>query len=966
MDDGKPSAETAAAGVGPILDELRAGLRRARDHARVDPFSNPILLQALELTRRIDRGEVTQADLAAVVRRLTAEAFADRAARLGAYLGETDPDAVEAAIAGLIGRIAGGARAVPFEVFRAQVERAVFGIVLTAHPTFSVDLPQARALAEIATGRRSDGSPLAEAARAALLDGARTGDHRPPQPLTLAVEHVWSLEALTHAHEALDRVYRIVLTVARACYPERWTELSPRLVTLASWVGYDHDGRADITWNATLRMRLEIKRAALTRHCRTVEALVGRADRKAAAVLKPIAETLVRAHTATAEAADSLPVAGGERAAMTRFARILVGNRTAALVDTVGLRAQLAAAIGAIDDPALRQELLVLRASFGSHGLGLAHIHVRLNARQLHNAVRKQVGMETTPDDPAHRRTYFNAINELLEKTQPVTVNIGSLLAERTSAKRMFMVIAQILKHIDSETPIRFLIAETESGFTLLTALYYAQMFGVADKIEISPLFETEEALARGEAVIDEALRSRHFRDYLRAQGRLAVQFGFSDSGRYLGQLAATFRIERLRLRLATLMERHGLTDIEVVLFSTHGESIGRGGHPVSFADRLRYVAPPVNRAEFARRGIAVKEEVSFQGGDGYVPLLSQVSALALMRGALAFAFEPDPEAKDDPIYAEADYAAEFFATIQQSFSALVDDPSYAALLGMYGTGLLYVSGSRPTVRESEEWSKPAELAHPSQIRAIPNNAILQQLGMLANTLYGLGRASAKDPELFAALRTRSPRFRRALALVEHALAASDLDVLRAYVDTLDPGMWLNRSGRTRSPVRAKELRALSALCERIALRDRLTGVVRRLQRDYLLLTELDKPAISQNRDTLILLHVLRIALIHRIYILATHIPEFSAQRGVTWEALVEQVLRLDVPDAVGRLREVFPIRDTATADDAAFDEPASYRADAALSYESEHRQLFDPILDLHAQCRRISAAITYLIGAVG
>jgi phosphoenolpyruvate carboxylase len=172
------------------------------------------------------------------------------------------------------------------------------------------------------------------------------------------------------------------------------------------------------------------------------------------------------------------------------------------------------------------------------------------------------------------------------------------------------MIVAQIVKFIDAETPIRFLIAETETGFTMLAALYYARLFGVEDRIE-SPLFETEEAFERGERVIEEALKSPHYRAYPERQGRLAAQFGFSDSGRFIGQMPATFRIERLRLRLAQLLERHGLSKLESILFNTHGESIGRGGHPLTFADRLRYAAPPTSRAEFERRGVRASE-----GGD--------------------------------------------------------------------------------------------------------------------------------------------------------------------------------------------------------------------------------------------------------------------------------------------------------------------------------------------------------------
>src|SRR5690606_20045222 len=129
----------------------------------------------------------------------------------------------------------------------------------------------------------------------------------------------------------------------------------------------------------------------------------------------------------------------------------------------------------------------------------------------------------------------------------------------------------------------------------------------------------------------------------------------------------------------------------------------------------------------------------------------------------------------------------------------------------------------------------PKEFLHPSQMRAIPNNAVLQQLGLLANTVSGLGRAASKDWERFRVMLRRSPRFRRAMAIVVFAASASNLDVLRAYVDTLDPGVWLNRSARTRRPERREELRFIALHLERANVLHRLLSIFRRLQADQLL-----------------------------------------------------------------------------------------------------------------------------------
>ena len=181
------------------------------------------------------------------------------------------------------------------------------------------------------------------------------------------------------------------------------------------------------------------------------------------------------------------------------------------------------------------------------------------------------------------------------------------------------MTVAQIVKHIDGDTPVRFLVAETESGYTLLCALWLARLLGVEDRVEISPLFETGEALERGARVLDEALRSPHWREYLRRTGKLALQFGYSDSGRYVGQLAASYLIERLRLKIAEVLTKHAVSGVEVILFDTHGESIGRGAHPGLLLDRLKYLSPTRSRKALTRAGLLVREESAFQGGDGYL-----------------------------------------------------------------------------------------------------------------------------------------------------------------------------------------------------------------------------------------------------------------------------------------------------------------------------------------------------------
>ncbi|MBV8357068.1 MAG: phosphoenolpyruvate carboxylase [Deltaproteobacteria bacterium] len=827
-------------------------------------------------------------------------------------------------------------------------------------------LTVARALTELACGRAQDGAVVNDAARKQRLALAQNERHRPPEPLTLELEHAWSHEALANAHEALDALHRAVFAVARAKWPDRWTELAPCPITLASWVGYDQDGRTDVTSMHSFAVRLSDKHAAITRYRARIVQISAAAPPRLAAALEPAAMMLDRAAATVAHQARLLTEAEGDPLRMADFSRSMVAGRLDALVDIAPLVTLLDGALEHAPDDARRIDLLGLRAMLKSHGLGLAQVQVRLNASQLHNAIRRRIGLHTEPNDPSNRRSYFNAINDLLDEVRPATVSFASLMIEEASARRLMMMLAQIIKFVDAGTPIRFLIAETEAGFTLLTALYYARLFGIERQVEISPLFETEEAFERGERVIEEALKSPYYRDYLNGRGRIAVQFGYSDSGRFVGQMAATFHIERLRLRLAQLLERYGLQPLQVILFNTHGESIGRGGHPATLDDRLRYLAPQANRAEFAKRGIRVKEEVSFQGGDGYLPFLTPAAALAVIARIVAFSFGEDTADGADPIYSAPDYAAEFFATVQQEFTGLINDPDYAALLGLYGTNMCYRTGSRPAARENEGLTQPVIIEHPAQLRAIPNNAILQQIGFLANTLYGFGRAAAKDPEMFAVMRVRSSRFSRALMLVGTALELSDLDVMLAYAHVFNPGLWLVHSGRARGATRITALRELARLTERLNRYDRVARIIRRLRADHLMLLEHLQPSHSDRRRRLILLHGLRVGLIMRIALLSAAIPAFSPQRGVTRDDILSWILALDVPSAVDRLMQIFPLQKPEMPDSAGFGEESSYRPEAELSYAVEHRVIFAPLKHLYELVRLIGSAISHEIGAMG
>lgn len=921
-----------------LLDDLLARLHAARLASAEDPFGDPVLLLALAISRRLDDGSLNMEGLEGLVQDLADDAAAGRAKRLAAYLGHVPGNSPATALEAVAARLVRPDpldSPVPFATFKSSVERTRFAAVFTAHPTFSLPSATGAKLAQAATS----GEPP-----------PRGIPHR-PTPVDLREEFNQANAAILRGRDALDRFAEALFAAARAVWPDRWHSVMPRPVVLTSWVGYDTDGRTDIGWWDTLKLRLDMKRLQLERMAAQLEQ-VGEAA-------APIRARIATALEAVAGQAAAVP-AKPDPASVQKLSGEMVLHREAAMTDLSALMPLFDAALAGAADEATKMKLAVVRAGFAAHGLSLAHTHFRLNSTQLHNALRQRLDIATSPDDLSMRRGLLGQINAALAAMEPQPVDFGGLFAEQASAAKLMMSIAQIVKHVDGSIPIRFLIAETETGYTLLAALWLAKHFGVDGHIEISPLFETAPALERGERVLDEALRSPHFRDYLRQHGRLCLQFGYSDSGRYVGQLAASYLVERLKLRLAELLKKHGMSDVELVLFDTHGESIGRGAHPKSLADRLDYLSPPQARYTLAKAGFAVREESSFQGGDGYMLFGTEELAQSTIARVAEHAFRR-PQDTNDPIYAEADYGADFFATIRREFGELVEDPGYAALLGGFGPGLLEKTGSRPSARQSD-MGGPVRITHPSQLRAIPNNAILHQVGWLANSLHGLGRAAAANPELFAELREKSPRFARALAMAVRGAECSDLGVVRAVIGTLDPGTWLDRAAATARPGRAEQLLAVADPLDGVGLQAPLWRMFRRLQADYLALRTA-WPELPTMPERLVLLHALRLSLIHRLWLLAVSIPEFSPRHGATRETVLRRILALDVEPALDLLGEVFPAAlNPVTGLD--FHEPAS--RDSRTSYAREHAEIFEPMRRLFALVRGCSAAVSEEVGAFG
>lgn len=912
---------------------LEARLGELHQRTRETPLFNPVFQLSLDLSRALEGGEISLDDVTALVAQLECDGLKTRAGKLRALLA---PPAAPLPLAG---------EDDDFDTFAARWQRPQLHAVFTAHPTFLLAPAQAEAVAAAASGEADDAACAVSAARTAV-----TLDH----------EHRAAMSAMARAQDARDVIVARLLAEAQTRWPDEWRALRPLPFRFASWVGYDMDGRTDIGWHTSIAFRLSEKAERLARYTASLERID--AAHPLLATLNPAAAfAAARAEDFAGDLSSAEALAAAANRLTTHSADNLLS--LAPLIAALETEAETAPAERAIS-------LLTLAAAMRADGLGMGWIHFRVNAKQLHNAIRRRLADDEAIDLAS--KGAIATLRRMVDEARPLRTNFAALATESSTAIRQFLAMAQILKHIDGDAPIRMLVAECEQPATVLAALYFAKLFGVEDKVDVSPLFETETALEHGGRFLDALLAEPAYRAYARQRGRVAVQTGFSDAGRFVGQIPASLAIERLQGRLAEAMAANGLGDVAALVFNTHGESMGRGAHPASLKDRLEWPLSPWARRRFARAGVRLEPEVSFQGGDGYLFFATPQLALAtLTRIAELRPAETDLTAPADPFYHRTDISLDFYRAIKEHQGDHLASRTYARAVTAFGLGLLNPTGSRVSRRQSDI-NADREMSL-RQIRAIPHNAILQQLGYPVNVIAGIGSAADANREEIAALLTESARGGQILRLVRAANALASIKTVAAYGELFNSAYWASRTYRGTEDHLAG---ACAALAEYLVGDDR-TGVFRRLASrlriDAIKLHKLTDllPGEAPNegrehvRRRIGVLQALRLALLQHMFLKAVAVPAFSRANDISRRDVIEMVMTLRVDEALAQLRRAFPVRVPGPRD-FPLDEASDYPDGGEEGYGAIERDFMTPIARAQELSLRISTAIASEFGAHG
>ena len=961
-------------------ENLEPWLQQFKKICKTTQRSNPVLLFGFDIYEDLMQEGGGLKNLEKTLAALSNQSFLHRAKQLKQFVAKDGFAENQTKIHALITEIAEQHQD-DFKGFCTSLEKIYYGLVLTGHPTFAQTQETQALLSQIVAGEDATGQPLKLGEVKAALEKLSGKTHIPAPDIDLQTEYEWAERIAGTCRQALYEIYEIAFQVAQKYFPDQWRHLMPALINIASWVGYDTDGRNDIGWRTPFQNRLQSSIAQIDYYIESLTHIIKSLKPQDAqtAILQEILTILQKEHRARLAELDILQT--GE---LKLFSQKII-SRTDRLKNAKNLAARLQQAAGKITDGEIAKKLLILSAEMNNYGLVTAHCHLRLNSVQLHNALWQILGLQGEAEEYTTWRRYIRKLDSLFDSIKPVTINFGVVDVETMNARRLMMTASLMLNYIDDEVPIRFLIAECENPFTILCVLYLAKLFGIEEKLTISPLFETPIGLEKGSDIIKHLLHNQHYRAWLDKVGVLPIEVGYSDAGRFSGQITAALAIERMHIQLLNLMAQHDVK-ASLIMFNTHGESLGRGGYGKDFSGRLDYLLSARAREIAQKNAVHIIHETSFQGSDGYALLGTRNMAGAIIGQALAHNIQAAAK-NTDPFYTETDSALTFFHRIKRFNENLFKMSEYANLLKMGHDTLIYKTGSRKRKRQHEV-SYGVNSNHPSQIRAIPHNTMLQQMGWFANSLGGLGIAIIENKEWYWEMLKSSARMRQLMTVVWLARLYSSHDAFYAYSDLYNPDLWLRQAhifggqveGNHRMQDRVTEFCRIADFFSKDDNYAQLAKGVRILGNDSIDLgislmrsekiwSEISMPLRSHSvHSYLILIHSIRLALQMMCYTLAVRIPRFSPFADVTHERVVRYIFDFEIPEALEMLEKIFPKKQQGTDFSDYGNQPSYLKNELGMKegYQHLYDDIFTPLAKIHDLLRQTGGIISNFVSAHG
>jgi phosphoenolpyruvate carboxylase len=387
--------------------------------------------------------------------------------------------------------------------------------------------------------------------------------------------------------DAIPDVHEQLAEALAAHYPTIGVPLDPP-IRLGSWVGSDQDGNPNANaamLTETLRLQ---RRTMLTRYRERVRALALDLSQstRLTQFSRELTASIGRDERELEAYADTL--SSGTQDEPYRRKLSFIWYRLGATVDAEpGAYASCDDFAADLDllDSSLRQngaasvadiDLLRVRRQVRVFGFIGARLDVRQHRAVVRAAATEVVNRLGAASDRRRSATLNPPPISLdADRWSPDTGNLLATLSAMAAAEEAAPGSAQT-----------FILSMTESGDDILQTLFLAGLAGLHDlsadpprsTVDIVPLFETSEALARAPAIIESLLTDPIYARQLDGRGGIQeVMLGYSDSNKEVGYLSAAWALDRAHEALATVVARHGR---QLRIFHGRGGTVGRGGGP--------------------------------------------------------------------------------------------------------------------------------------------------------------------------------------------------------------------------------------------------------------------------------------------------------------------------------------------------------------------------------------------------
>lgn len=660
---------------------------------------------------------------------------------------------------------------------RALIEKVRVRLVLTAHPSEAkrqemlvklTDISEYLSLLERQQLLARERTQIAEDIVRRIEQLWQTRPNR-AQRASVLDEVEFGLFFLTQrVMEVTVDIYFELQNSLKRYYPEGdWSEL-PSVLQFASWIAGDRDGNPNVTPDVTRDTLSLMRHRASLAYKAEVDYLRDRLTQSLDEV--PVSDELL-------DALGSSPFTGKYAGEAYRIYLQNVSDRlendgyrrSDELIDDLQLIIDsLRKNCGGQSAEGTLKRLILKVKLFGLH---LAPVEVREDARLHASAIQEIFERYQICDD-------YSALSEE-EKQALLTREIANrrplIPVEPDFSDTTNRIIATWrmiadVHHTQSPRTIdTFIASMSQNGSDVLTMLLLAREVGIADDIEIVPLFETVEDLQHASAIMTALFENAEYKRYLDARGHIQqIMIGYSDSNKDGGYVASNWNLYQAQSQLTALCTRYGVI---LELFHGRGGSIGRGGGPTNRA----ILAQPPGSMQGPIKITEQGEVIAYRYGNRDIANrhLQQVLNAALL------AIRPHG-GEVNPLWFEAmDALAESSRVRYRQF--VYESPGFLTYW-QEGTPINELAqlqiGSRPAKRSKGGFES---------IRAIPWVFSWMQSRAIIPSWYGLGHAcelycrESRGLDTLRVMYERWPFFQALIDNVQLDVAKADMGIARLY-----------------------------------------------------------------------------------------------------------------------------------------------------------------------------------------